>query len=66
VLQAPVFLFQAVDDPTAGAAAAGWPRNCPALTIVPVSGGHATIFERPQVELLAQQFIASVQGASAT
>jgi thioesterase domain-containing protein len=66
VLEAPVFLFQAVDDSTAGPADAGWPRNCPALTIIPVSGGHATIFERPQVELLAQQFIASIQGASAT
>jgi thioesterase domain-containing protein len=56
-LHTPVILFRS-EDP--GPPDHGWAVSCPRLNIVPIRGGHLTIFELEHLEELAAQFTAAV------
>jgi thioesterase domain-containing protein len=58
VLVAPVFLFRSDEMTVAGDM--GWGKNCPTLSIVPLPGGHHTMFQPPHLDELTIAFVGAV------
>jgi thioesterase domain-containing protein len=56
-LHSPVFLFRS-DDP--GSPDLGWEALCSDLTVVPVGGGHLTMFDEEHVGRLVTRFASAV------
>jgi acyl transferase domain-containing protein/thioesterase domain-containing protein/acyl carrier protein len=56
----PTVLFRSKAYPAGTAADLGWRRLCPNLTILPVDGGHTTMFDPPYLDPLSRMFTASV------
>lgn len=57
-MQSPVFLFRTTDP---GEPDLGWAECCANLKIIPVSGGHLTLFDPEHLDNLATQFTAAMQ-----
>jgi len=62
-LLAPTVLFRSSAHPAGSAEDLGWRPLCPNLSIVPVDGGHHTMFDPPHLERLAERFTVSMQHA---
>jgi NADPH:quinone reductase-like Zn-dependent oxidoreductase/acyl transferase domain-containing protein/thioesterase domain-containing protein len=58
-------LFRSDAYPAGTPADLGWRKLCRDLTIIPVDGGHNTMFDPPNLEPLVRKFTTSVQHALA-
>jgi len=59
-LLVPTVLFRSGDYPIGTSADLGWQSLCPNISVVPVGGGHTTMFDPPYLAPLSEEFAQSV------
>lgn len=62
-LPIPTVLFRSNAYPVGTPADLGWRKLCPDLTIIPIDGGHTSMFDPPNLEPLVRKFTGSVRHA---
>jgi thioesterase domain-containing protein len=60
-LHIPAVLFRSLERGPDAPEDLGWRKLCPDITVMPIAGGHNTMFDPPNLEPLSRRFVSAFQ-----
>ena len=60
-LHIPAVLFRSLERGPDVPEDLGWRKLCPDITVMPIAGGHSTMFDPPNLEPLSRRFVSAFQ-----